>query len=271
MPAREWDLAKLTWPEAKQAAADAGAILVPIGSFEQHGHHTPMDVDTVIARSLAERAARTVQDRGGYVVVGPSVNLGVSWYHMDFAGTVSLDATLFIEVVRQVCRCLHRHGFRNLVLLNAHGGNFAALNVATTLIRDELRANVYHVSYWELATDVTGRTDDGLVHAGEVETSVCLALGMTVHMDLATREAADRRETLASLGQPTSSYVRYDAHHRGPSVNISMHHIAEFSASGVVGDATLARQELGEEMIRVVVDRLTEFLMDISRPATHAS
>jgi len=31
---------------------------------------------------------------------------------MDFAGTVSLEPTLFIEVVREVCRSLHHHGFR---------------------------------------------------------------------------------------------------------------------------------------------------------------
>jgi creatinine amidohydrolase len=263
---REWDLAKLTWQEAQQAVADAGAVLVPVGSFEQHGPHTPMDVDTVIARHLAAQVAQSVQARGGYVVVGPTISLGVSWYHMDFAGTVSLEPTLFIEVVREVCRSLHHHGFRNLVLLNAHGGNYAALNLAINLVRDELRANVYHVSYWELVGDLTGKTDDGLVHAGEVETSVCLAIGMKVYMHLATREAADRRETLEGLGAATSRYVRYDAHHRGPQVNIPMHHIAEFSRSGVVGDATLARKDLGEELLRVVVDRMGEFLMDISRP-----
>jgi creatinine amidohydrolase len=262
---RAWDLAKLTWPEAKQAAADAGAVIIPVGSFEQHGPHTPLDVDMVIGRYFAERAAEGVQARGGYAVVGPSVNLGVSWYHMDFAGTVSLDAPSFIDVVRQVCRSLHRHGFRNLVLLNAHGGNLAALNLAINMIRDELGASLYHVSWWELATDLTAKTDDGLVHAGEVETSVCLAIGMNVYMHLAAREAADRRQALEALGQPTSRYVRYDAHHRGPLVNIPMHRIAEFSASGVVGDATLARKELGEEMIRVVVERLAEFLTDIGR------
>jgi creatinine amidohydrolase/Fe(II)-dependent formamide hydrolase-like protein len=134
-------------------------------------------------------------------------------------------------------------------------------------VREELRANIYNVTWWELASDLTGNTNDGLVHAGELETSLCLAMGMKVYMHLAPKEAADRRQTLEALGTPTSVYVRYDAHHRGPLINVPMHHIHEFSKSGVVGDATLAQKDTGEELIRVVVERLVEFVMDVGRPS----
>ena len=44
---------RMTWPEV-EAAIERGvdAVLIPIGTTEQHGPHMPLDTDCFIARSL---------------------------------------------------------------------------------------------------------------------------------------------------------------------------------------------------------------------------
>jgi len=252
------------WPEVADALPSVAGVLVPVGSFEQHGPMTPFEVDTVIAEHVCRRAAELVQGLGAYYLVGPTINLGASWYHMDFPGTVSLDADLFVQVVRAVHRSLHAHGFDNVIFLNGHGGNIAPLNHAINLIRAETGGAVYHVTYADLVPDLTGKTDDCLVHAGQVETSICLAVGIRVDMDRAVNEANGRRDALARAGVHTSRYVKYDALHRGPGGNLPAHHIKEISVSGVVGDATAADPALGAEIIEAAITRLAELCAELA-------
>jgi len=58
-------LEHMTWPEVEAAiAGGVDAVLVPIGSTEQHGHHMPLDTDCFIARSLCARAAERGAEEG---------------------------------------------------------------------------------------------------------------------------------------------------------------------------------------------------------------
>jgi creatinine amidohydrolase len=263
---KPYDLATMFWPEVAAALPSVDGVLVPVGSFEQHGPMTPFEVDTAIAAHVCRRAAELVQlqERDAYYLVGPTINLGASWYHMDFPGTVSLDADLFVQVVRAVHRSLHQHGFGNVLFVNGHGGNIAPLNHAINLIRAETNAPVYHVTYADLVTDLTGKTEDCLVHAGQVETSICLAVGIRVDMERAVNEANGRREALDRAGVRTSRYIKYDALHRGPGGNLPAHRITEISGSGVVGDAAAADARLGAKIIESVIARLAELCADLA-------
>ncbi len=261
---RPYNLATMFWPEVADALPGIDGVLIPVGSFEQHGPMTPFEVDTAIARHVCDQTAQRVQERGGYYVVGPAISIGSSWYHLDFPGSVSLSGDLFSEVVRSVFRCLHKQGFRNIIFVNAHGGNVAALNHAVNLIRDEFGAPVYHVTFGDLVTDLISQTDDCMIHAGEVETSICLAIGIRVDMDRAVAEATNRREALETKGVHTSKHIKYDALSRLPGGYLPAHRIAEISKSGVVGDPTKANRELGEKIISTSIERLAELCTDIA-------
>ena len=53
---------RLTWPQVdERLKAGVDAVLVPIGTTEQHGHHMPLDTDCIIARSLSVRAAELAE------------------------------------------------------------------------------------------------------------------------------------------------------------------------------------------------------------------
>lgn len=261
---KPYRLATMFWPEVAAVLPEVDGVLVPVGSFEQHGPMTPFEVDTAIAEYVCCRASERVQELGKYYLVGPTINLGASWYHMDFPGTVSLDGNLFVAVVRAVHRSLHAHGFGNILFVNAHGGNIAPLNHAINLIRAEHGSPVYHVTYADLVSDLTGKTDDCLVHAGQVETSICLAIGIRTDMTLAVKEAERRRDALERIGVATSDYLRYDALHRGPGGTVPAHRIKEISDSGVVGDPTKATTDLGAEIIGEAIERLARLCADIA-------
>src|SRR2546428_5279526 len=117
----------MTWPEvAERIESGVDAVLLPIGTTEQHGHHMPLDTDCVIARSLAERAAALGSEQGASILVAPTLNVTLSWYHMQFPGSIRLSTTTFLKVFREVCDSLVHHGFENLLAVNGHGGDNAA-------------------------------------------------------------------------------------------------------------------------------------------------
>ncbi len=79
------------------------------------------------ARPSPPARPRRSQAKGQAVVVLPVLWTGLSEHHMSFGGTITLDNAAFAAVVEGVVRSVLRHGFRRIVLLNAHGGNENAL------------------------------------------------------------------------------------------------------------------------------------------------
>ncbi|HZT45338.1 MAG TPA: creatininase family protein [Gaiellaceae bacterium] len=256
---------RMTWPEV-EAAIDAGvdAVLLPVGTTEQHGHHMPLDTDCVIARSLCARVADAAESDGLSVLVAPTVNVSLSWYHMQFPGSVRLTTTTFLQVFREICDSLVQHGFERLVVVNGHGGNVAALTVAVNHYFETTGRRVFLAQWWDLAADVLAEVEGPLIHAEEAETSLALALGQRVEMDRATRGAWDRGAAVREAGLPWTSLGRYELRPKGPGVIAPMDMLRDITASGVVGDATRASRELGERMVAAVVPRIVQVCKDLA-------
>jgi creatinine amidohydrolase len=252
-------LERLTWPEV-EAARERGvdAVLVPIGSTEQHGHHMPLDTDCFIARSLCARAAALGAEEGVELLVAPTLNVTVSWYHMQFPGSMRLSTTTFLEVFREVCDSLAHHGFENLVAVNGHGGNIAALTVAVNHYLETTGRRVFLVQWWDLAADVLAEIEGPMIHAEEAETSIALALGQRVLEDETTRDAFDRGTAVKEAGLPWTSLGKYGMTHKGAGVVVPMDMLRDITPSGVVGDATRASRETGERIVAALVPRIVQ-------------
>lgn len=264
----EHRLGKVTWEESAQLAKSADAVLLPVGSTEQHGRHMPLDTDAFVATNWSELAAMEARRRGLTVLVVPTLNFGVSWYHRKFSGSIWLSPGLFIDVVMEICKSLTKHGFTRKVIVNCHGGNAAALTVAINRLYDETGERVLLAQWWELASDVLKEMMvSGLIHAEEAETSLALALGQRVLMEKARRDAFDRGKTVLERGSAWSRHAKYDATFKGGFVNPPMDMIDEISESGVVGDATLATEEKGKKILNTLVERLVEVCQDVGRQA----
>jgi len=256
---------RLTWQQVDERITEGvDAVLIPIGTTEQHGPHMPLDTDCFIARSLAVRAAELAEAEGLSVLVAPTLNVTLSWYHMQFPGSMRLSTTTFLQVFREVCDSLVHHGFENLLAVNGHGGNIAALTVAINHYFETTARRVFLVQWWDLASDALADVEGPLIHAEEAETSLALALGQTVYEDRATRDAYDRGAAVREAGLPWSSFGRYELRARGPGVIVPMDMLRDITASGVVGDATKARVETGEKMLTVLIPRMVQVCKELA-------
>ncbi|MCB0950336.1 MAG: mycofactocin biosynthesis peptidyl-dipeptidase MftE [Mycobacterium sp.] len=215
------------------------ALIVPVGSIEQHGPHLPLDTDTRIANAVAHAVAMRLCAASGSAgdcgaessagdapnwLVAPAVSYGASGEHEGFAGTVSIGtpalADLLVEFGRSACQWAHR-----VVFVNGHGGNVEALRRAVALLRVEGRD-----AGW--CACVASNAD---AHAGHTETSVLLHISPDVVRQ--DQRAVGNRAPLSEL----MPQMR-----RGG--------IAAVSSLGVLGDPTTATADEGGRIFAEMVD-----------------
>ena len=111
-------LGEHSWNEI-EGLTECVAVL-PLGSFEQHGHHLPLLTDTMICTEIARRAEVELGDEALFL---PTLWVGASDHHRAFPGTVSLHNETYVRVLTDALESLIAAGFRRVFLLNAHGGN----------------------------------------------------------------------------------------------------------------------------------------------------
>ncbi len=258
-------LERMTWEEVDaRIRAGVDAVLIPIGTTEQHGPHMPLDTDCVIARELSTRAAAAGAADGVSLLVAPTLNVTLSWYHMQFPGSVRLRTTTFLRVFREVCDSLVRHGCEHLVAVNGHGGNVAALTVAINDYVETTGRRVVLVQWWDLAADVLADVEGPMLHAEEAETSLALALGQRVLMEKATRDAWDRGAAVRAAGLAWTSFGQYGMRHAGPKVVVPMDMLRDITPSGVVGDSTRAAVETGDRIVQALVPRIVQVCKELA-------
>lgn len=207
-------LADARWPDI---ARDALTVAVPVGSFEQHGPHLPLDTDTRIASAVTRALAG--------VTAAPAIEYGASGEHEGFAGTISIGTaaleTLLVEYGRSVCRWARR-----VVFVNGHGGNGPALAKAVELLRYEGRDVAW------LPCAVPGAD----AHAGRTETSLLLHLSpQAVAMERA--EPGNTAPIVELMPQLRAGGM------------------AAATANGILGDPTGASAEEGERLFADLVRR----------------
>ena len=120
-----------SWPEIEAYLAGSKAVLIPIGSTEQHGPNGLLGTDALCPEIIARHAG----GEAGFLV-GPTFNVGQAQHHMAFPGTIALRPSTMISAMLDWAQSLARHGFERIYWLNGHGGNIATINAAF--------AEIYH-------------------------------------------------------------------------------------------------------------------------------
>ena len=239
-------LENLTWLDVQEYLKKQNLVILPIGSFEQHGPHLPLSTDTINVQYLATQAAEACQ-----VLVAPTIRVGVSFNHMHFPGTMTLQPETLVSVMADMVRSLVSHGFRKLILLNGHGGNNAAIEVAAIKLKEEYPKVVIGVLHSWLLSKEEGKVLESPIryHADEGETSKMLVSAKPlVRMERAKKEIPQSRSGLFN-------FQISEVFNQVTFFGLPKTHTV--TTSGIFGDATLATEEKGrflfEEMVRNLI------------------
>lgn len=158
-------------------AAGFTAAIVPMGACESHGDHMPFGTDGMTAHALAVRVAEQLE----HTVVLPPNYLGMSGHYRHKPMCVSLSADTQIRVILDVLESLHHWGIDRVLLLNAHDGNIPSIEIAARDVKiAHPEMSIATIDWWVIVNQRlpkgTFEVWDGWGHAGEVETSIGLAL-----------------------------------------------------------------------------------------------
>ena len=247
--ATEVEWRKLRADQLRERARQDAIVILPVASLEQHGPHLPVEVDSMLGETVAIRAAGKIAARAQAAVVLPVLWTGLSEHHMSFGGTVTLDFPAFAAAIEGVCRSVLRHGFKRIVLLNAHGGNENALRTITDELTPKLGVPLVQFTYWYAAAAAIAKileTQGALMHACEAETSMMLA----VRPELV---AMDRVHLARANNTPDVADVVGGGVYRWRTIGAR-------SSSGVIGNPEAATAEKGERLFQAISDALADKL-----------
>lgn len=232
---------------------DAVAVL-PLGATEQHGAHLPLSTDTDIAEGLFEAAMKRMAD-DVTVLRLPTIAIGASAEHADRAGTLSVPAETLVATLRSIGAGVAAAGVRRLVLLNAHGGNRAAMDIAALDLRRAHGLLVVKLHYPRLTIGPIDLPAAELVqgiHGGAVETAMMLHL----HPQRVDRTAFPAADAAAPGIADTPGRV-------APNGEAPWAWLAgDLDATGIAGDPRLADAALGERLVTAYAAAIAEVIVE---------
>lgn len=213
--------------------------VLPIGAFEQHSRHLPLQTDNF----KVEYFARFIAGELGAALL-PTLNYGTSLEQSGFAGTITLRAETLMHIIRDIASEVEGQGFKVLIILNGHGGNFALAPAVRDINRRDGKLKVLLVNYYEhfdhsvLEGPKRGLTD---IHSGEFETSIMLALAPNV-------VGPDRRDM-----KPRHAWKQSD---------LNTFAIRYFAPDGAPGYPSLGTPEKGDAIHASLKKNLVPFIRE---------
>ncbi|WP_049972685.1 creatininase family protein [Haladaptatus cibarius] len=240
--------------------ADGSVVVVPVGSVEQHGHHLPVATDTLLADAVSHLGAERVADDVPLLVT-PPIWSGFSPHHTSLGGTMTLELEHLLALLEDVADTALENGFDGICFVNGHGGNASVIdNVVSTVGKSNPEVEVTGLTYFQLADSFIDeiRESDvgGMAHGGEFETSLMLHL----HAEFVTMDDADAEYLDEPYERGTQDLLV------GGALSI-YREFEEYSASGAIGDPSLASAAKGEELFDRLGDELADVLRSVSEQA----
>ena len=263
-PSRYWaDCSTRDFAQARAAGLlDQTIAVLPVAATEQHGPHLPLRVDSALVDGVVS-AALAHLDAAVPALFLPTQPIGLSPEHARFAGTLTLKAETVIRLWTDIGESVAASGVKKLVLFNSHGGQVGVMDIVARDLRARLGMLVYSVNWFGLPLlGPQGEDVNALfsahehrfgIHAGEMETSMMLALAPhLVDMEQARNFAStseDRANRFEILGNGKSAKLGWQ--------------MQDYNPAGAVGNALGASIDKGHAVVDAAARALARLLSEV--------
>jgi creatinine amidohydrolase len=167
------EMERINWIEFRQwVPAKINTVLLPLGTLEPHGV-APNGTDILAPLAIAREIAPRVN-----AMVAPAVPYGFTGSLDAYPGSFTIPEDAFRGYVGAIIAGFAKNKFRNIILLNGHGGGQTA--ILSALAQEVGRATatrILVVNWWSYCSDVTLDVfgEDG-GHGAENETAFVMAI-----------------------------------------------------------------------------------------------
>lgn len=172
---REMD--RINWMEFKEVVpSKITTVLLPTGTLEPHGvinNGADNTAPTAMAKTIARRTN---------ALIAPTLPYGITGSMEAYPGAFQITEAAYRPFIKQILEGLAKNGFKNIIILNGHGGGqTAVLQAVAAEVATEKKVRTLVINWWSFASDETKEVfgEDG-GHAGLNETAFIQAIDPTL-------------------------------------------------------------------------------------------
>ena len=248
--------ADLTARDFAQLDAARTIAVLPVAAIEQHGPHLPLSVDTTLVNGVIAATLPHIAD-DVRVLFLPTQQVGKSNEHARYPGTLTLSATTLIANWMELGACVARTGIKKLVLFNSHGGQVSVMDIVARDLRAAHDMMVFASNWYSLGLP------EGLIdthemrfgiHAGELETSMMLAL---------TPQYVDMQYAENFASSSAARAARFPQAGNGMAAKLGWQ-MQDLNPKGAAGNAAAATADKGRAVLDYVGKQFAVVLAEIA-------
>jgi creatinine amidohydrolase len=171
------EMERINWMEFRDTVPSRiQTVILPTGTLEPHGV-VNNGADITAPFAMAKTIARRTNS-----MIAPALPYGITGSMEAYPGAFQITESAYRPFVKQILEGLVKNGFRNIIIMNGHGGGqTAVLQSVAAEVATEKRVRTLVINWWSFASDETKEVfgEDG-GHAGNNETAFIQAIDPTL-------------------------------------------------------------------------------------------
>lgn len=171
------EMERINWMEFRDVVpSKINTVILPTGTLEPHGV-----VNNGADNTAPFAMAKTIVPRVN-ALIAPTLPYGITGSMEAYPGAFQITETAYRPFVKQILEGLAKNGFKNIIILNGHGGGqTAVLQSVAAEVSSEKKVRTLVINWWSFASDETKAVfgEDG-GHAGWNETAFVQAIDPTL-------------------------------------------------------------------------------------------